>query len=91
MTNNEVSRIYDILLSIPGMNETVKIDLKASRKTVLMLCQVIEKGLSVKDEKGLPEATLAETANELKGLVNDWLEKAGLAEFNKKLQGIQPK
>ena len=32
LTTNDVAKVYDTILSIPGMNETVKIDLKMSRK-----------------------------------------------------------
>ncbi len=52
LTTNDVAKVYDTILSIPGMNETVKIDLKISRKNVLLLNRVIERGLSLKpDEK----------------------------------------
>ncbi len=43
LTTNDVAKVYDnyikvygTILSIPGMNETVKIDLKISRKNVLL-------------------------------------------------------
>jgi hypothetical protein len=46
LTTNDVAKVVDTILSIPGMNETVKIDLKVSRKNVLLLNQVIVRGLS---------------------------------------------
>ena len=49
LTTNDVARVYDTILSIPGMGETVKIDLKISRKNVLLLNNVIERGLVVKE------------------------------------------
>lgn len=88
MTSTEVSKVYDTVLSIPGMNENVKLDLKVSRKMVLILTQVIERGL--KEEKKEASWLLAaagnEAASELSGLIHQCLEKAGLTELNAKLQ-----
>ncbi len=50
LTTTDVVRVYDIILSIPGMNETVTIDMRISRKNVLLLNSVIKRGLSVKDD-----------------------------------------
>jgi hypothetical protein len=33
---NDVVKVYDTILSIPGMNDTIKIDIKMSRKNVLL-------------------------------------------------------
>ncbi len=49
LTTTDVAKVYDTILSIPGMNETVKIDMKISRKNVLLLNSVIERGLTVKN------------------------------------------
>ncbi len=38
MTTSEVAKVYETVLSIPGMNEGVKIDVKINRKAVLLLC-----------------------------------------------------
>ena len=43
LTTNDVAKVYDTILSIPGMNDTVKIDLRISRKNVLLLNHVIER------------------------------------------------
>ena len=50
LSTNDVAKVYDTILSIPGMNEIVKIDLKISRKNVLLLNSVIERGLTAKDD-----------------------------------------
>jgi hypothetical protein len=50
LTINDVAKVYDTILSIPGMNETVKIDMKISRKNVLLLNSVIKRGLSAKGD-----------------------------------------
>lgn len=88
LTTNEVAQVFDTILSIPGMNEVVKIDLKISRKNVLLLNHVIERGLSNKDTekpsillKSIPDETL----QELKVLADECLQKAGLIELSEKL------
>ena len=43
LTTNDVAKVYDTILSIPGMNETVKIDLKISRRNGLLLNSIIER------------------------------------------------
>ncbi|MEJ7678735.1 MAG: hypothetical protein WKG06_12930 [Segetibacter sp.] len=48
LTTTDVAKVYDTILSIPGMNETVKIDMRISRKNVLLLNSVIKRGLSAK-------------------------------------------
>ncbi len=48
-STTDIAKIYDTVLSIPGMNETVKIDLRIPRKNVLLLLKVIERGLLIKD------------------------------------------
>lgn len=90
-TTNDVAKVYDTILSIPGMNEVVKIDLKISRKNVLLLNQVIERGLSAKDDDkssallgNVPEESLLE----LKNLSDECLQKAGLIELSEKLKAL---
>lgn len=90
-TTNDVAKVYDTILSIPGMNEVVKIDLKISRKNVLLLNQVIERGLSAKDDDkssallgNMPEESLVE----LKNLSEECLQKAGLIELSEKLKAL---
>lgn len=90
-TTNDVAKVYDTILSIPGMNEVVKIDLKISRKNVLLLNQVIERGLSAKEDDkssvllgNVPEESLVE----LKNLSEECLQKAGLIELSEKLKAL---
>lgn len=90
-TTNDVAKVYDTILSIPGMNEVVKIDLRISRKNVLLLNQVIERGLSAKDDDkspfmlgNVPEETLLE----LKSISDECLQKAGLIELSEKLKTL---
>ncbi|WP_319005340.1 hypothetical protein [Flavobacterium shii] len=91
MTTNDAAKILDTVLSIPGMNEVVKIDLKISRKNVLLLTHVIERGLSVKDSEKtsiLLKSLSDENLQELKLLAGECLQKAGLIEFSEKLTNL---
>lgn len=91
LTTNDVAKVYDTILSIPGMNETVKIDLRISRKNVLLLNSVIERGLLAKyDDKSsnLLKSVPQETLQELRTLAADCLQKAGLIELSEKLNSL---
>jgi len=91
MTTNDVAQVLDTVLSIPGMNEGVKIDLKISRKNVLLLNHVLERGLSDKDNTK-PSILLAsipqENLQELKFFGEQCLQKAGLIELSEKLKSL---
>ncbi len=86
---SDVTKVYDTILSIPGMNDMVKIDLKISRRNVLLLNSVIERGLTVKDAddkaSNLLDIVSKETLKELSTLSEDCLQKAGLTELSQKL------
>lgn len=86
ITTNEVAKVYDTVLSIPGMSETVKIDLRISRKNVLLLNHLINKGLALKDDSsGLFGSISEDGLVALKDLSEECLQKAGLVELNQKL------
>lgn len=91
LTTNDVAKVYDTILSIPGMNEKVKIDLRITRKNVLLLNHVIERGLAGKDDEknpGLLSSVPEESLQELKTLAVDFLEKAGLIDLSDKLSNL---
>lgn len=91
LTTNDVAKVYDTILSIPGMNETVKIDFKISRKNVLLLNSVIKRGLNGKDDDKSPNLLSSipeETLKELRSLAEDCLTKAGLTELSEKLNSF---
>lgn len=94
LTTNDVAKIYDTILCTPGMNDTVKIDLRISRRNVLLLKNVIERGLTIKDadekSSNLLDIVSKETLQELNNLSDDCLLKAGLTELNQKLNGLKP-
>ncbi len=88
MTTNDVAKVFDTVLSIPSMNDVVKIDLKISRKNVLLLNHVIERGLSAKgnDKPSILMSSIQEeNLQELKLFGEECLQKAGLIELNEKL------
>lgn len=92
LTTNDIAQVYDTILSIPGMNETVKIDLKISRKNVLLLNRVIERGLNPKpDDKSsnLLDIVPEDVLQELTTLADDCLKKAGLMALSEKLKSFK--
>lgn len=91
LTTNDVAKVFDTILSTPGMNEMVKIDLKISRKNVLLLNQVIERGLSGKEDDKLLSLlgnVSQESVQELRVLADECLQKAGLIELREKLNTL---
>jgi hypothetical protein len=91
LTTNDVAKVYDTILSIPGMNETVKIDMKISRKNVLLLNSVIKRGLSAKDDDkstNLLASVPTETLQELHDFADECLTKSGLTELSEKLNSL---
>lgn len=91
LTTSDVAKVYDTILSIPGMNETVKMDIRISRKNVLLLHSVIKRGLTAKDDDksvNLLANIPTETVQELNALADDCLTKAGLTELSEKLNSL---
>lgn len=92
LAKSDWEKVYETVLSTPGMNDTVKFALVIPRKNVLLLSKIIERGLSVKsmDEKlnivldMIPEENL----QELLLIASELLEKAGLTLMNQKLQSL---
>lgn len=86
ITKNDVAKVFDTVLSIPGMSEPVKIDLKISRKNVLLLSHLITMGLdSKKEDSMLLESISSDSRQDLKSISEECLIKAGLVELNEKL------
>lgn len=87
---NETSIVYDALLAVPGMSEQVKVDLRISRKQVLLLSNTIRQGMAAKE--GMAHDLLSvlpkESVEELSRIADDILEKAGLTELHSKLKQL---
>ncbi len=91
-TTNTMAKVFETVLSIPGMNDSIKIQLSITRKDVLLLSKVIERGIYVKDssdENNILNIASKETLEELTEIANDLLKKAGLIEMNEKLKDFQ--
>ena len=94
LNTNDVAKVYDTIMSIPGMNEKVKIDMKISRKNALILNGVIKRGLAGKEDDksvNLLESIPEETLMELNAFADDCLTKAGLIELSEKLRALSAK
>lgn len=92
LSEKEVALVFETLISSPGMNEVVKLDLRLPRKNVLLLVKVIEKGLLLKKgeaREGLLEVAGTVMLDELQGIGMDLLQKAGLSDMNEKLNALQ--
>jgi len=90
-TTIEMSRMYETLLAAPGMNQSVKISLTISRKTALLLSQLIENGIVQKDKPNQPGIIAAlpkECFQEIEVISTELLKKADMTELNEKLQMI---
>jgi hypothetical protein len=46
LATNDVMKIYNNIMSIPGMNKTVKIGSRISGNNILLLNKVIKRGLN---------------------------------------------
>ncbi len=90
-TTNTIAKVFETVLSIPGMNDNVKIQLSIPRKNVLLLSKVIERGLAGKDglnDDNILDIAPKETMEELNAISNELLKKAGLIEMNEKLKSF---
>jgi hypothetical protein len=87
MTTNEVARVYDTLLSAPGMDDGVRIDMRIPRKQLLLLNHILNLPELSKASELLKhlEGGLFDT---LKELGNTFLEKSSLVEFNAKFMNV---
>ena len=91
MKSIEMNQLYETLLCSPGMKETVKVDVRISRKSILLLSQIIQKGLSESGNQASEFATIAgaESSNELQEMLKTCLEKASLFELDERLTKLR--
>jgi hypothetical protein len=90
-TTITIAKVYETVLSIPGMNDAVKIQLFIPRKNVLLLSKVIERGLSGNgngEEGNVLDFAPQETLKELNQISDELLKKAGLTDMNEKLKSF---
>ena len=94
LSAKDITIVYETLLTSPGMNDTVKIDLRIPRRNVLFLTKVIELGVAVKDDgsnSSLFSNVTGETLEEIKDVSTQLLTKAGLGEMYYKLNSLSGK
>ncbi len=91
MKSVEMNQLYETLLCSPGMKETVKVDVRISRKSILLLSQIIQKGLSESGSQASEFATIAgaESSSELQEMLKACLEKANLFELDERLAKLR--
>lgn len=91
MKSVEMNQLYETLLCSPGMKETVKIDVRISRKSILLLSQIIQKGLSGPESQTSEFATIAgpESSSEILEMLKSCLEKASLCELDGRLAKLR--
>jgi hypothetical protein len=89
MAENEKLKIYETVLSSPGMSEKCKIILHLSRQNILLLSRIIELGLEA-DKKQMNGDILMllteEGIEEFRKVLVEILSKGGLTEFYEKLK-----
>lgn len=87
--NKEKSKIFETILSSPGMNEKCKINLLMSRQNILLLTRLMEAVL-LTDKMNFEDEIISslpkESLEEFKGIHEEILKKADLAEFYEKLK-----
>lgn len=91
MEKNEISKVYDTLLSVPGMEDTVRIDVKISRKLILLLDNAIELGVAAKGNESMIAFADKVSIEQLLELGRDCLEKANLINLKNKIADLKVK
>jgi hypothetical protein len=77
ITGKELLKVYETILKSPGMNEPVKFAVKISRRDVLLLCQLIERGLVAEDAKAFIPSDAVE---QLRALSDEFLSKGAFSQ-----------
>lgn len=89
--NKEKSKIFQTVLSSPGMTEKCKITMMVSRQNILLLGRLIEAGL-LTDKNSFEDEIIAalpkESLDEFKMIHEEILKKAELTDFYEKLKQL---
>ena len=89
--SKEKAKIFQTVLSSPGMSEKCKISLMMSRQNILLLSRLIEAGLLSNNspfEDEIIEALPENSLEEFKTIHDEILKKGDLKEFYEKLKTI---
>ena len=91
VANKEKSKIFETVLSSPGMSEKCKIVLMLSRQNILLLSRLIESGL-LTDEQAFDDEIIAalpkESLGEFKTIHEEILRKSELTDFYERLKRL---
>jgi len=89
--SKEKSRIFETVLSSPGMNQKCKINLVMSRQNILLLTRLIEAGL-LTDQQEIDDEIInalpKESLEEFRTVHEEILRKSNLTEFYEKLKSL---
>lgn len=91
VSGKEKSKVFETVLSSPGMCEKRKIVLMLSRQNILLLSRLIETGLLTKEQRLEDEIIAAlpkEFLEEFKIIHEEILNKSGLTEFYERLKSL---
>jgi len=89
VAGKEKSKIFETVLSSPGMTEKCKIVLLLSRQNILLLSRLIETGLLTDQQNFKDEIISAfpkESLEEFKTIHEEILRKSDLTEFYERLK-----
>lgn len=92
MKSVAIQELYQTLLCSPGMSETVKVDVRLSRQTILLLSQIIDSGLKQNGnilQTDLFEVIGKSSVEELQEMVQHCLDKASLSALSQRLVQLQ--
>ena len=91
VVSKEKSKIFETILSSPGMNEKCKVILHLSRQNVLILGRLIEAGLLTKEssfEDEIFQVLPKESTDEFRQIHEEILRKSELTEFYGRLKSL---
>jgi len=90
MPAKEIFRIYDAVLSSPGMEDLVRIEIRMSRKNILLISRLIEYGLNGDENTGddIFSQLFKDKMEEINLIREDLLKKGGLSDFYNKLKSV---
>ena len=87
----EKAKVFETVLSSPGMTEKCKIILMLTRQNILLLSRLIEAGLLTEEQKLEDEIISAfpkESIGEIKAIYEEILKKGDLTEFYERLKSL---
>jgi hypothetical protein len=87
----EKSKIFEAILSSPGMRQNCKIVLNLSRQNILLLCRLIEADLFTGQNPFSDEMFTAlgeDNLKEFRSIHEEILKKADLTEFYDRIKSI---